>query len=193
MRGAGVAAEPYVRRLADLYRRVFAVDPFTDDDGRRGGAAPDRDSAVSPSCAVHDSSGPATGAGDPVTFLVVEGLSAAPMVSHEIGTHLVVDGRGGLVPVQVARLPAGRPDDAGGTAALRARFDDARRAWRERVDRGEAAPDDDPFPWGPVVRIYDERAATVDLRTRTSVAGWPGEGDLLTFIAAGLPVGGEAD
>ena len=72
-------------------------------------------------------------------------------------------------------------------------LDDTRRAWLDRVDRGEATLDEDPFPWGPVVRIYDERTATVDLRTRMSVAGWPAKSDLTTFVAAGLPLGDETD
>ena len=76
---------------------------------------------------------------------------------------------------------------------LRPCFDDARRAWLERVDRGEAALEDDPFPLGPVVRVYDERSATVDLRTRTSVARWPEAGDLWTFLGSSLPLGDETD
>ena len=76
---------------------------------------------------------------------------------------------------------------------LRPCFDDARRAWLERVDRGESALEDDPFPLGPVVRVYDERSATVDLRTRTSVAGWPEAGDLWTFLGSSLPLGDETD
>jgi len=47
--------------------------------------------------------------------------------------------------------------------------------------------------WGPVVRICDERSATVDLRTRMSVAGWPAESDLRRFAAAALPLGDETD
>ena len=74
---------------------------------------------------------------------------------------------------------------------LRRCFEDARRAWLERVDRGGAALEDDPFPPGPVVRIYDERSATVDLRTRMSVARWPEAGDLWTFLGSSLPLDDE--
>ena len=232
IRGPGRAAESYVRRLSDLYRRVFAGDPFgADDRTDDGGPAMEGDPAVYSRCSVHDVAGVSIEDREPLTLLVVEGGSARPMVTSEIGTHLMVDGLGSLVPIQVGRLPPGRSNDerhgppglsqcveqallawdeatraweAGRTgrngrvedvphSPLRRCFDDTRRAWLDRVDRSEATLAEDPFPWGPVVRIYDERTATVDLRTRVSVAAWPAESDLRTFVAAGLPLGDETD
>ena len=232
VRGPGRAAQSYVRRLADLYRRVFAGDPFgAGDQTDDGGPAMEGDTAVYSRCSVHDMSGMSIEDREPLTLLVVEGVSARPLVTSEIGTHLMVDRQGSLVPIQVGRLPVGGPNDDGhgppglsrcveqallawdeatraweaGRAGddgrvedgphppLRHCFDDTRRAWLDRVDRGEATLDEDPFPWGPVVRICDERSATVDLRTRMSVAGWPAESDLRTFVAAALPLGDETD
>ena len=208
VRGPGRAAEPYVRRLADLYRHVFFADPFDTD----GGIV-----EILSICSVRDTSGMSIESREPpMTFLVVEGASSGPMVTSEIGTHLMVDRQGSLVPIQVNRLPSGGPNDEGhgerpglsrcvedalhawdgvlspGPSLWRC-FNEAWQAWLERVDRGEATLDDDPFPMGPVVRIYDERTATVDLRTRMSVAGWPGEGDLWTFLKASLPLDNETE
>lgn len=232
VRGPGRAAESYVRRLADLYRRVFAGDPFGADDRMDGGGlAMEGDAVVYSRCSVHDMSGMSIEDRQPLTLLVVEGVSARPIATSEIGTHLMVDRQGSLVPIQVGRLPAGASNDEGhgppglsqcveqallawdeATRAWEARragndgrvegaphpplrrcFDDTRRAWLNRVDRSEARLDEDPFPWGPVVRICDERTATVDLRTRMSVAGWPAESDLRRFVAASLPLGDETD
>lgn len=232
VRGPGRAAESYVRRLADLYRRVFAGDPFGAEDRKDdGGPATEGDAAVYSRCFVHDTAAMSLDDREPVTFLVVEGVSARPLVTSEIGTHLMVGRQGSLVPIHVGRLPVDGPNDEGdvppelsqcvaqallawdeatraweaGCAGndgrvddaphprLRHCFDDTRRAWLDRVDRSEATLDEDPFPWGPVVRIYDERTATVDLRSRVSVAGWPAESDLRKFVAAGLPFGDETD
>ena len=242
LRGPGRAAAACVRRLAELYRRAFTSDPFCDPwtdtpNPAREVFERERDyfsgpgEGVRSSCSVHDTSAMSIEDREPVTFLVVEGVFARPMVTSEIGTHLMVDRQGSLVPIQVGRLPAGGSNDEGygppglsqcveqallawdeatrawesGRAGndgqvddgphppLRHCFDDTRRAWLDRVDRGEAMLDEDPFPWGPVVRICDERTATVDLRTRRSVAGWPEESDLRTFVAAGLPLGDETD
>ena len=244
LRGPGRAASAYyVRRLAELYQRAFTSDPFCDPwtdppNPARDVIELERDYLSGPgegvrsSCSVHDTSAMSLEDLDPVTFLVVEGATARPMVTSEIGTHLMVDRQGSLVPIQVGRLPAGgsndeehgppglsqcveqallawdeaarareagragndgRVDDAPYHPPLRHCFDDTRRAWLDRVDRGEATLDEDPFPWGPVVRICDERTATVDLRTRMSVAGFPAESELMSFVAAGLPLGDETD
>ena len=91
------------------------------------------------------------------------------------------------------RLGAERRVEDAPIPPLRPCFDDTRRAWRERVDRGEAELEDDPFPMGPVVRIYDERSATVDLRTRISVPRWPEAADLWTFLGSTLSLGDETD
>ena len=111
LRGPGRPAQPCVRRLADVYRRAFAADPFDPDDGPdRGGSSPGRVSPAPSGRRVHDSSGPALDAGDPVMFLVVDGPLAGPLLGNEAGTHLVVDKHGSLVPVQVGALPAGEAD-----------------------------------------------------------------------------------
>ena len=94
---------------------------------------------------------------------------------------------------QEGRPGAGGRGEHAPVPPLRSCFDDVRRAWLGRVDRGEAALEDDPFPPGPVVRVYDERSATVDLRTRTSVARWPEAGDLWTFLGSSLPLDDDAD
>ena len=241
LRGPGRAAATCVRRLAELYRSAFTSDPFRDPwtdtpNPAREAIELERDYLGSPgesvlsSCSIHDTSAMALEDREPVTFLVVEGATARPMVSSEIGTHLMVDRLGGLVPVQVGRLPAGpdeeehgppglsrcvddalrawdealreweagqsgrdRGDDDAPRPPLRPCFDQTRRAWLDRVDRGEATLDEDPFPMGPVVRIYDERTATVDLRTRRSVAGWPEVNDLWAFLGAALPLGDETE
>ena len=241
LRGPGCAAAAYVRRLTALYQCAFTSDPFraprTDtpnparqviefERDRLGGAG----ESVFSSCSIHDTSSLSIEDREPVTFLVVEGATARPMVRSEIGTHLMVDRPGSLVPVQLGRLPAGpdegehgppglsrRVDDALRTwdealreweagrsgrdrgaddvphPPLRHCFDETRRAWLDRVGRGEATFDEDPFPMGPVVRIHDEGTATVDLRTRMSVAGWPEADDLWAFLGAGLPLGDETD
>ena len=202
VRGPGRAAASYVRRTAKLYRHVFVGDPFgADDPMDDGGPVMEGDMAVYSRCSVHDLSAMSMGDREPLTLLVVEGVSARPMVTSEIGTHLMVDRQGSLVPIQVGRLPVDGPT-ARGTVRRGCRSASSRRccasttlggrgwnAWTGEERRWTKIP----FPWGPVVRIYDERTATLDLRTRTSVAGWPAESDLRTFVAVGLPLGDETD
>ena len=195
VRGWGSAAEAYARRLADLYRCMSGGDPFGSDDRMDDGPrAKEGDSTGRSSHIVGHTFKPLLETEEQVTFLVMEGASAGPLVRNEVGTHLMVHGQGSLIPIQVGMLPPGGPNDEGrGTGALRRRFDDTQRAWLDGVDRGEATLDEDPFPPGSVVRIYDERTATVDLRTRLSVAGWPEAGDIWTFVGAGLPLGDESE
>ena len=80
----------------------------------------------------------------------------------EAGTHLFTEPNGDTVPIQVMLIPLTADEDPVRAAAEHAA---ARERWRAALAAGDAAPDADPWPLRPVVRIYGQGSATVDLRS----------------------------
>ena len=182
LRGLAGAAEATVTRLLGLYRDTFARDPFGSDDDEPG-LLPEVETVE-----------PAAAGLQHVAFVSVSCPGAGPLVRGEAGTHLVVDDRGHLLPIQVGLAPAPAANgEAPTAAALRESFDRTRRTWLDRLARGDAALDDDPFPPEPVVRVYDARAATVDVRTGLSTPGWPSAAELQRFLWATLTLADDTE
>ena len=75
-------------------------------------------------------------------------------------------------------VPTAEPD------AARAMVNEAERAWRAAVRRGEDAPR--PWPLAPVHRIWANR--TLDLRTGLMTNGEASPRDLMMFALAQLPL-----
>ena len=114
--------------------------------------------------------------------LVVEGPNAVALAEYEASTHLhLVDGHLEPVLMRVEALP--RSVDA---QAILQRDFDQRRRWQEDVARGRVAPDDDPWSFPPVLRVYGRWGWSVDYRTGMMVRGAPSPEDLRSFIFAGL-------
>ncbi|MDB5322104.1 MAG: ATP-dependent Clp protease ATP-binding subunit [Phycisphaerales bacterium] len=123
--------------------------------------------------------------GDASTWLLVEMPGAGSILRGEESTHLFYPQHENVLPVQVIIVPLAHDDDAAATAR---KHTGAREQWRAQVAAGEAAPDSDPQPLGPVVRVYDPAAATLDLRTRLLCPNLPTGEDLRRFVLAALPL-----
>jgi hypothetical protein len=95
-------------------------------------------------------------------LLVVKGPHAEALARVEEGTHLFCPAHENLVPVQVGVRPLADGEDP---AAAFAALAESRRGWLTQLAEGTATVDDDPFRLRPVLRVYDEQGATLDLRT----------------------------
>ena len=104
----------------------------------------------------------------------VEMPGAARVMGAEAGTHLFAGF--GRPPVVVQVIVTATADPAGTLAAQRA-ADAAWRAGRSSVD---------PFPLGPVVRVYNAAGVTVDVRSGVAVRGLPTGADVRRFVVAGV-------
>ena len=98
----------------------------------------------------------------------------ARLMVAERGTHLFSGWGRNTVVVQVIVTPTGDRDAATVLAAQRA----AERSWH-RDPNGV-----DPFPLGPVVRVYDGAGLTVDVRSGLAVRGLPSADDVRRFLVA---------
>jgi DNA polymerase III delta prime subunit len=112
----------------------------------------------------------------------VHGPHARALVAGEAGTHLFCPRGAPVLPLAVEVLPSAE--------TLRARLD-ARAAWLAALAAGTATAADDPFAFGPVVRVYEagpaaragEYGRVVDFRS-----GLVGDGvNGAEFFRAGLP------
>jgi ATP-dependent Clp protease ATP-binding subunit ClpA len=128
---------------------------------------------------------PASGHATPVVALVVSGPHAASVAGAEAGTHLFCPTHENMLPVPVRVLPV--PPGAEADEVVSA-FVARRREWLAGLAAGSASSDDAPAPLPPVVRIYDERGPTVDLRSGLSTPSLPKVDELRTFLLAGLPL-----
>ena len=116
-------------------------------------------------------------------FLSVEMPGAQAIFSDEQGTHLFFRADGQPMPVSVMLQPI---IDEEPTAVIEARWKEYQN-WRSMLALGEARPQDDPWRLGPVVRVYDQHAGTVDLHTKlVTDAPTLSPDDLRSFILARL-------
>jgi ATP-dependent Clp protease ATP-binding subunit ClpC len=104
-----------------------------------------------------------TGAHMHVTGLVVEGPVAALLAGMEAGTHLFVSNGQSYQPVVVSVGPAGEYS----------------------IPQLESLP--------PVIRVYAEPEAVLDLRTQLLSVGRLGSAELRAFVLAALPLPAEFD
>lgn len=84
------------------------------------------------------------------SFLLLHGVHAWPIAQLEAGTHLFLEGHSGLQALQIMVFPV--PEGSSPEAVLSA-GERQRQEWLERVHAGSATPADDPWKFGPVVRI----------------------------------------
>jgi hypothetical protein len=94
--------------------------------------------------------------------LVLQGPPATSLARVEAGTHLIRPAHEPAVLLQVVAVPLADGADARATLAALAA---SRRDWQDRLEAGRAGWDEDPFPLGPVVRVYEEPGSGRDLRT----------------------------
>jgi ATP-dependent Clp protease ATP-binding subunit ClpA len=94
--------------------------------------------------------------------LVLHGLTAWPLAQLEAGTHLFCPVHGGLELVQIHAWPLDEGSDP--EEELAARIQERQR-WQQQLAAGQTTPENDPFTLLPVLRIYNENGATLDLRT----------------------------
>lgn len=107
-------------------------------------------------------------AGMKLCVSVYGGFRAAELIQLENGTHLFFDSGGGLHPVQliVRPMPVGQTDANAFQELIQAHMA-AKSASADDTDRK------DPFHWGPVVTVTDDREppefgrSTFDMRTGT--------------------------
>jgi ATP-dependent Clp protease ATP-binding subunit ClpC len=117
-------------------------------------------------------------------WLVLEMPGIGSVLSGEAGTHLIYPAHENVLPVQLVVVELQTGEDA---LAVAARCAAEIKTWLSEVTDGRASPDADPFPLGPVIRIYDPSLATLDLRSGLLCPGLPRGDDLRRMIVAGLP------
>jgi ATP-dependent Clp protease ATP-binding subunit ClpA len=114
-------------------------------------------------------------------YLTVQGLHAWPVTQPEVGTHLVCFDHGVIHALQVFVLPL----DAGTEPVAFLRdWLQRRRGWLDALARGAAAVGDDPFAYGPVVRIRGTPPGVIDLRTGLTAE----TEDITELLLAALPL-----
>jgi len=120
-------------------------------------------------------------------WLLARGKGAARLAEAEQGTHLYFDENEVIAPVQVVVFqlrPDARPREAIAEVILE------RQRWIERLAMNEASVNDDPYPLGRVIRIYDQcdgqTKTTVDLRSGLTAPRFPTMDDLRAFLSASL-------
>jgi hypothetical protein len=122
---------------------------------------------------------------------VIQGLSAERLLRGEEGTHLIVPPNDALFPIAVNVWRLNHEDEAKDVLQQKRA---ERTAWLTRLQRGEATPEQDPQPLGPIVRTstaddwvpgYEMLLHTVDLRTELT-GMWNSAGYLASVILAGL-------
>jgi hypothetical protein len=122
--------------------------------------------------------------GDSTTASVlIEMPGVAAVVAGEQGTHLFYPPHENVLPVQVIAVPLAPHDDPQSAAQYIAR---TRETWRSNVAAGRASADSDPYPLGPVVRVYDPVVGTLDLRSLLLCTNLPTANELRRFVLAGL-------
>lgn len=119
------------------------------------------------------------------TFILFEMPAVAVILAGEAGTHLIIPSHGNIGPVQVRLRPLEIGDDP---AAVAESFKAAQESWESALAAGSASPEDDPFPIGPVVRIYEENGPTVDLRNGLISQRWPNADGFRAFVLAQVPL-----
>ena len=120
--------------------------------------------------------------GRPGYALVGRGLTAWPVACLEAGTHLFCPVHGGLEVVQVHAWPV--PVGSDPAEMLRGRLQERQR-WQQELAAGRVTAEEDPFRLLPVLRIYNENGATLDLRTGLVGRTMP---PLYPFVVGTLPL-----
>ncbi len=116
-------------------------------------------------------------------LLIIKGRHAEKIARLEEGTHLFINTIDNFVPLQVMAVPLADDEDA--MAAYQACYN-KRDAWLEKFALGEASIEDDPLRLMPVIRIYDEKGLTLDLRTGLIVNGKPEIAEMRAILLTAL-------
>ncbi len=121
--------------------------------------------------------------------LQLEGTHALALARLEEGSHLFGTSDGSLTVVQVMVISMAAAETIEDVLSKSiARHDD----WIARVAEGGASVEEDPFTLKPVVRVYGEQGATLDVRTGYVADHWPGVNELRACVLSQLPLRGEA-
>jgi ATP-dependent Clp protease ATP-binding subunit ClpA len=118
-------------------------------------------------------------------FVMLEMPAVARLLTGEGGMHLFHAPGQNILPVQVSVLPLAAGQDVAQVIGERQA---ARGSWRQRPASGERVAETDEDPSGRVIRVYDQAAATLDLRTGLLCDGLPRGEDLRRFVLAALPI-----
>ncbi len=116
----------------------------------------------------------------------VDGAGAYNLLNFEKGSHLIwlEKGRFGLVVVDVVAVG----DQQSAEHILQEREKSA-RLWIYDLVAGQCTVEDDPFPLGPIVRIYDEKKQAIDLATGLVLSkALPTPKEMETLLMARLPL-----
>ena len=116
--------------------------------------------------------------------LEISGPGIWPLALAEVGVHLWCRLHENLQPAAVWIEPRNEQTALEQVAAIESQRD----SWLQKISHGQAATTPDPWPLGRIVRIYDERGPTVDLRSGLTLPKSPSRVDHKTFILAGLPL-----
>jgi ATP-dependent Clp protease ATP-binding subunit ClpA len=119
-------------------------------------------------------------------LMLLKGTHALAVARVEEGTHLFCPGHESLLPVQVSVLPLGDEEDPLAAAAA---LHERRRAWLQAMMNGQET--EDPWRLLPVVRVYDDKGSTLDLRSGLLTPTPPAPEALRTFILSALPLPSE--
>lgn len=118
-----------------------------------------------------------------LTGWLLEGLAAFDVFRAEEGTHLFVENDAfRAATLKVMPLSAGSDP-----IMILADLENRRQEWIEKMGSGLARPGDDPFSFGPVLRLYRVHGMTVDFRTGLAVRGRLPPKMLRRVILAQLP------
>ena len=116
----------------------------------------------------------------------VSGRGARNLLSFEKGTHLVwlSSKRFGLVIVDVVSVE----NEEHGLSILEEREKNS-RLWLYDLVAGQSKVEEDPFPLGPIVRVYVEKGRTIDMATGLSLTTTlPSPKELETLLLTRLPL-----
>jgi len=121
---------------------------------------------------------------DRVFALEIEGPGARTVAEVEAGTHLFLPSFGNIVLTAGNVLPLAPNENAAERiGALQRRCDE----WIDALAAGRATLADDPWPFGPLIRISQEGGKTMDLRSGFAVQGEPNADELRTMVLSQLP------
>jgi hypothetical protein len=115
----------------------------------------------------------------------VRGAHAPRLLAGEAGTHMIRRPHANLILMQVDVVPVAPGESE--SAALASHFE-RHRQWRSDLEAGRADAGDDPFRFGPVVRVYQIGGNTFDLRSGRVAPTPPDAEALRGFLLAGLTV-----
>ena len=115
--------------------------------------------------------------------VVVTGVGSHSLAQLEVGTHLFISEGDDWSPIQVLAVPLGEGENAAEAVdALEA----SRQGWIETLGAGAVPEGENPFRLRPVIRVYEERGLSLDVRTEMTARSPLTPTSLRRFIAMQL-------